>query len=287
MVLHDADPLRARLSVAHGLGRRSRVTQTWQLDAGARSITVLIDVHWQEDHRLLRLLVPTGIDAQVAQCGTTFGMVERAAHRDTSEAHWQFETPCDGWMNLQESGRGVALLAEAIHGRSAMDGVLGASLLRAPGHPDPSMDRGFHRMRLAIMPHAGDWREAGVAAEADLLAEPLWATSISGTTESGAPAVATAPLMISGAARGAIEIHAFRVTKTGRELRLGERHGAPQTITISWDQSEFAQPVSNVFATDVYGGRWTRSGVTVQHNVSACTTTLTLAPFAWVTLAVQ
>ena len=47
------------------------------------------------------------------------------------------------------------------------------SLLRAPTHPDPHADRGKHRFTYALMPHPGDFREAGVIAAAEDLNHPL------------------------------------------------------------------------------------------------------------------
>jgi len=42
-----------------------------------------------------------------------------------------------------------------------VDGVLRLTLLKAPIWPDSLADRGRHRFRFAIYPHAGDWRAAG------------------------------------------------------------------------------------------------------------------------------
>ena len=47
------------------------------------------------------------------------------------------------------------------------------SLLKSPLFPDPSCDRGLHAFHYALMPHAGDWRDAGVDHAADCLREPL------------------------------------------------------------------------------------------------------------------
>jgi alpha-mannosidase len=51
--------------------------------------------------------------------------------------------------------------------------VMRLSLLRAPTHPDPTADRGTHRFSYALMPHPGDFREAGVIAAAEDLNAPL------------------------------------------------------------------------------------------------------------------
>jgi alpha-mannosidase len=60
----------------------------------------------------------------------------------------------------------VALLSESKYGFSTFGNELRMSLLRAPGSPDPTADRGQHRFRYALYPHAGRWQEGGVVAEA-------------------------------------------------------------------------------------------------------------------------
>jgi alpha-mannosidase len=47
------------------------------------------------------------------------------------------------------------------------------SLLRAPTHPDPTADRGRHRFTYALLPHPGDFRQAGVISAAEDLNAPL------------------------------------------------------------------------------------------------------------------
>ena len=47
------------------------------------------------------------------------------------------------------------------------------SLLRSPTHPDPTADQGRHRFTYALLPHAGDFRTAGVIEAAEDLNAPL------------------------------------------------------------------------------------------------------------------
>jgi alpha-mannosidase len=45
--------------------------------------------------------------------------------------------------------------------------------LRGPTHPDPTADLGGHQFTYALMPHPGDFREAGVIEAAEDLNSPL------------------------------------------------------------------------------------------------------------------
>jgi alpha-mannosidase len=54
----------------------------------------------------------------------------------------------------------VSILNDGKYGWDYKDNTLRLSLLRSPIWPDSTADRGRHRFRFAIYPHAGDWRRA-------------------------------------------------------------------------------------------------------------------------------
>jgi alpha-mannosidase len=49
--------------------------------------------------------------------------------------------------------------------------------LRAPKSPDPEADMGVHEFAYALVPHAGDWRDAGILAHATTFNAPLRRTA--------------------------------------------------------------------------------------------------------------
>jgi alpha-mannosidase len=67
----------------------------------------------------------------------------------------------------------VALLSESKYGYSTFGNTMHLSLLRATTSPDPKADRGKHRFSYALMPHRGDWRDAGVVAESYCFNNPV------------------------------------------------------------------------------------------------------------------
>jgi alpha-mannosidase len=99
--------------------------------------------------------------------------VERSTHANTSWDQARFEVCAQRWADLGEPGYGVALLNDCKYGYDIQGSVMRLSLLRAPTHPDPTADRGKHRFTYALMPHPGDFREAGVIAAAEDLNHPL------------------------------------------------------------------------------------------------------------------
>jgi alpha-mannosidase len=67
----------------------------------------------------------------------------------------------------------VALINDCKYGHDIRGSVMRLSLLRAPTHPDPAADQGHQIFTYALMPHPGDFRQAGVIAAAEDLNHPL------------------------------------------------------------------------------------------------------------------
>jgi alpha-mannosidase len=125
------------------------------------------DVDWQEQHKMLKVAFPVAIRSPHATYEIQFGHLERATHAETSRDKARFEVCGHRWADLGEDGYGVALLNDCKYGHDIHGNVMRLSLLRAPTHPDPTADRGRHRFTYALMPHQGDFRDAGVIAAAE------------------------------------------------------------------------------------------------------------------------
>ncbi|MHB8588515.1 MAG: alpha-mannosidase [Candidatus Dormibacteraceae bacterium] len=159
-----------------GFGRRfgdSILTQAMSLDAGSRVLRFETQVDWQEEHKLLKVAFPVTVSSREATYEIQFGHLRRPTHEDTSFAKAMFEVCAQRWADLGDGEYGVALLNDCKHGYDIHGSVMRLSLLRAPTHPDPKADRGQQRFTYALVPHPGDFREAGVIAAAEDLNAPL------------------------------------------------------------------------------------------------------------------
>ncbi len=174
--LHDDNPRRWDawdLEIEHRdayvvVGRRfgsSTVTQRISLEA--RVLRFATEVDWHERHKILKVAFPVAVSAREATYEIQFGHVRRPTHFDGSRARAMFEVCAQRWADLGDGEYGVALLNDCKHGYDIHESVMRLSLLRAPTHPDPSADQGFHRFTYALMPHMGDWRNAGVIEAAE------------------------------------------------------------------------------------------------------------------------
>ncbi len=172
-VVDTHSPLRAEIVVERVIGKRSQLTQTVRLDAESRRLEFHCVCDWHEDHKMLKVAFPVNVRAMNATYEMQFGCVERPTHFNTSHDRARYEVPGHKWADLSEHGFGVALLSESKYGFSTFGNTMRMSLLRAPKHPDPQADMGRHEFAYAIMPHAGNWREAGVVAESLRFNAPL------------------------------------------------------------------------------------------------------------------
>lgn len=152
------------------VGRRfgeSSVRQLISLEG--RVLRFDTEVDWHERHKVLKIAFPVAVSADEAAYEVQFGHVRRPTHMATPRARAMFEVCAQRWADLGDETYGVALLNDSKHGYDVHDSVMRLSLLRAPTHPDPSADQGRHRFTYALMPHLGDFREAGVIEAAEEL----------------------------------------------------------------------------------------------------------------------
>ncbi len=275
MEVVESHPLRSIIEFRRAIGQGSRLVQRYILRAGSPRLDVEYLVDWQEDRTLMRLVCPTDIRTRFGTVGIQFGVQERPTHSNTTWEQARFEFPGHRFMDLSEPGRGLAVLDDGRYGRSFNGDTMGLSLLRAPRMPDPEADRGTHRFTLAFMPHMGDWRTAGVAAEAEALCRPIQVLGAgNGTSDRHAPF----HLKVDGASH--VEIAAYKPAERGRGrvLRLVEVHGGAGDIEIEW-----STPPASVRAVDLH--EVTAAEVDIAHDGGR--TRVGMRPFQIVTLLVD
>jgi alpha-mannosidase len=171
-VVTDSPP-RAEVAFERSIGEASRMTQVVRLDAGSGRLEFHTTVDWRESHKFLKVCFPLAVRATNATYEMPFGYAERPAHYSTSYDRARYEVPGHRWADLSEHGFGAAVLTDSKYGYSCYGSDLRVSLLRAPKSPDPEADMGRHEFAYALMPHEGNWRDAGVVAEALRFNVPL------------------------------------------------------------------------------------------------------------------
>lgn len=169
----DGPTAGVRQTYAYG---KSTLIQEIRLEAGSRRLDFVTHVDWQESSRMLRTSFPTSAQTEVARCEIQYGSITRPTHTNTSWDAAKFEINAHKWIDLSDSGYGVALLNDCKYGHRVHGGEIDLNLLRSPSSPDPVADRAGHDFTYSLYLHTGDHVTGGVVRAAYELNVPLRAT---------------------------------------------------------------------------------------------------------------
>ncbi|HEV3263188.1 MAG TPA: glycoside hydrolase family 38 C-terminal domain-containing protein, partial [Gemmataceae bacterium] len=171
-------PVFAEFRVFHPFGNGTFAT-TVRLAAGTRRIDIRTALVNNEKYVRYQALFPTTIRNGKSIHAIPFGAIERPAG---------IEFPAQDWVDYGDGRHGLALLNVGLPGNVVTDGTLMLSLLRSHTlgaygfgggyEPGMSSESGFQlgkerTLHYALVPHAGDWRQAGVYREGLELNNPL------------------------------------------------------------------------------------------------------------------
>ncbi len=145
----------AQVAVTRKFGD-SLATTTYRLAAGSPRFDIQLDVDWQEEEKLLKLLLPFDVHANNARFETQFGYVERPIHENTSWDAARFEMVAHRYLHVIENDFGVGVVNDAAYGYSVGKPTgrtveIGASVLKSANFPDQEADRGHHTKTWGII----------------------------------------------------------------------------------------------------------------------------------------
>ena len=186
IVLRESGPLRARLRVERSWGR-STMVEEFILGHDSDQLEVRVTIDWREYAHLLKLRFPVALDAPVGTYEIPYGTLERPVDGA--------EEPGQSWVDLSgptvgDDSRvaGLAVVNNAKHGYDLspageregerIDASMGITAVRSPVYSwhDPRLldpegfysyqDQGIQNFSYLLVPHAGDWRQAGLSRRA-------------------------------------------------------------------------------------------------------------------------
>lgn len=158
----------------------STINQKIWLYSKSRRIDFETEIDWHQQHQILKVAFPLDIHADSAAYEIQYGHVKRPTHSNTSWDSAKFEVCAHKWADISEHGYGVALLNDCKYGFSADGSTLELTVLKRPTYPNPDADEGKHIFTYSLIPHSGDFRDAGIIREAYMLNQPLDAAEITG-----------------------------------------------------------------------------------------------------------
>jgi alpha-mannosidase len=171
-------PVFSEFKVAHPFGKKGNFATTVRLYNGLRRIDVNTRLVNDETFVRYRVLFPTSITGGHNLQEIPFGAIERPDG---------IEFPAQNWIDYGDGKHGLALLNRGLPGNNVADGTMILSLLRSSrivsygdasggyrAGNDSSLELGRElSFDYALLPHAGDWREAGVFRDGMELNNPL------------------------------------------------------------------------------------------------------------------
>jgi alpha-mannosidase len=156
----------------------STISQNLWLYTACPRIDFETDIDWHQHHQILKTAFPLDVHTNTATYDIQFGHTSRPTHQNTSWDKAKFETCGHKWVDMSENGYGVALLNDCKYGHSAEGSTLKLTILKCGTYPNPEADQGRHLFTYSLLPHAGDFRAAGVINEAYALNQPLCTTEV-------------------------------------------------------------------------------------------------------------
>jgi alpha-mannosidase len=175
-------PVFSEYSVAHPFGSGQFATLV-RLYQGIRRVDITTELLNNEKFVRYRALFPTTVKNGRNAHEIPFGTIERPLG---------IELPAQNWVDYSDGTRGIALLNRGLPGNNVAENTLMLSLMRSARiqayafhggyEPGVSSDSGLEvgkqiTFRYAMLPHSGDWREAGVARAGHEFNHPLIATT--------------------------------------------------------------------------------------------------------------
>ncbi len=160
-------PVYSQFSITHPFGNGSFAT-TVRLYPGVRRIDIHTTLVNNDKFVRYRLLMPTTLESGKRFDEIPFGAIERPIGQ---------EMPAQYWTDYGDNTKGLALLNRGLVGNNVAGGTLLLSLMRSaqisaypfiggfePGvSSDLGLELGVERsFDYALLPHAGDWRQAEV-----------------------------------------------------------------------------------------------------------------------------
>ena len=174
-------PVMSEFKVAHPFGAKGSFATAVRLYAGLRRIEIRTQIVNQEQFVRYRALFPTSIGDGQNVHEIPFGAFQRPAG---------IEFPAQNWIDWTSDQRGVALLNRGLPGNAVSGGTMMLSLVRSTRivaygfgggyEPGMSSDSGLELGKeltfdYALVPHAGDWRQAAIYREGLEFNHPLLA----------------------------------------------------------------------------------------------------------------
>lgn len=150
----------------------SYVTQEIIFYEDSKKIDFQTNVDWKQEQLLLKAEFSLDVVATQATCEIQYGNIVRNTHKNTSWEQAQFEVCAHKWVDISETGYGVALMNDCKYGYSFEESDISITLIKSGIYPNPDADKEIHQFTYSLFPHLDDFREGRVIQNAYQLNVP-------------------------------------------------------------------------------------------------------------------
>ncbi|WP_428771626.1 alpha-mannosidase [Treponema sp. HNW] len=162
---------------------KSTIEQSILFYADSPRIDFKTRIDWNERQKILKAAFTPDIRTTQARYDIQYGNLCRSTTQNTSWEKAKFETPAHKWIDLSETGYGLALLNDSKYGHDIKDNTMRISLLKSAVDPDYAADKGIQEFTYALLPHTGDFVQGRVEEYAFDLNNPVRAVKGSAAEE--------------------------------------------------------------------------------------------------------
>ncbi len=132
-------------------------------------------IDWKTPHRFLKAGFDLDISAKRARSEIQFGAIERPVTANNSLEVAKFEVCNRNYTDISEPRFGAAILNDCKYGISVRNCNLCLSLHKGGTHPDPSGDKGLHKLTYSLLIHNSGYCAEEVVHPAYELNVPVFA----------------------------------------------------------------------------------------------------------------
>ncbi|MGI8905399.1 MAG: alpha-mannosidase [Candidatus Sumerlaeaceae bacterium] len=176
----ESGPVRVTVQFSQRYGTSDLVQSVSLTEEGAPEFS--LHTHWKElgsndkPSPFLKVAFDLNLTSPTLTYDIPFGNITR--DRDGAEQ------PALKWVDASDTTCGSALLNDCKHGHSMKWNVLRLSLIRSNYYPDAAPNKRPQSARWSLVPHMGNWREAGVLQTATEFNKPVWVTTATAAAKS-------------------------------------------------------------------------------------------------------
>jgi len=244
-------PVLCEFKAAHPFGGQNQFATMVRLYPGLRRIDIQSRILNNQKSVRYRVLFPTSIRDGRSTHEIPFGAIERPAG---------MEFPAQNWVDYGSAEKGLAILNRGLPGNNVSEGTMMISLMRSTRiqsygygggyEPGMSSDSAFELGKeltfdYALVPHEGDWRQAGVYRDGLEFNNPLVAQAVAahpgilpkrwGFLQTSPQNVVVSALKTGPNATAVLRIYEATGQATDASLRLSNPVAAAEEVNLMED----------------------------------------------------